>query len=261
MAGLHSVDASAHDGDAFGGDRAGVYDTGAWRRCMNEPSPMEPIMNTSSPHPSAPRTLAVLGGTRGTGRAIVEQALAGGHAVRLLARSGTDLVHPRLTVVQGDAADVAAVRTTVHGADAVVVALGAPPADRSRLRTRGTLTAIEAMRVEGVDRIVALSVLGAGGSAARADWFTRTLVLDLWLRHVVADHDAQEAALAASGLAWTTVRPAHLTDGPRSEALHVGCDLDAPPPAMKVARADVAAVMLDCALSSAHAHAAIAVAG
>jgi uncharacterized protein YbjT (DUF2867 family) len=234
---------------------------------MNHPTKSPQSMNEATmtianpTDDSAPLTLAVIGGSRGTGRAVVDMAHAAGHRVRLLARSRPAGDLDGIEVLQGDARDPEAVREAVRGADAVVIALGGQPSDRTRPRTRGTLATIKAMRAEGVGRVVALSVLGAAESGAHVDWFTRRIVLDLWLRHPVADHESQEAALEASGLDWTAVRPPHLTDGPRSEALQVGFPVDARPPAMKVARADVAAVLLDCALNGTHSRRAVGVAG
>jgi len=224
---------------------------------MNETTMTTPPTLSSTP----PLTLTVIGGSRGTGRAVVDMAHAAGHRVRLLARSTPDGDLDGIQVIQGDAQDPVAVREAVRGADAVIIALGGQPSDRTRPRTQGTLATIDAMRAEGVDRVVALSVLGAGDSGRNVDWFTRHIVLDLWLRHPVADHESQEAALQASGLDWTAVRPPHLTDGPRSDAVHVGFPTDARPPAMKVSRADVAALLIGCALDGAHSRSAVGIAG
>lgn len=221
----------------------------------------EATLTETTPTPSRTLTLAIVGGSRGTGRAVANQARAAGHRVRILARSLPEGDVVGFDVLRGDARDPDAMRSAVRGADAVLIALGGAPGDRSRPRTQGTLATIEAMRAEGVQRVVALSVLGATESGAHVDWFTRRIVLDLWLRHPVADHESQEVALQASGLDWTAVRPPHLTDGPRSDALRVAFPTDTRPPAMTVSRADVAAVMLACAIDGTHSRAAIAVAG
>ena len=70
--------------------------------------------------------IAVFGATRGTGRAVVEQALARGHEVTAFARNPAAVAasHARLRVVQGDAFDAAAVARAVQGQDAVVSSLG-----------------------------------------------------------------------------------------------------------------------------------------
>jgi nucleoside-diphosphate-sugar epimerase len=65
---------------------------------------------------AAMTTIAVLGATGGTGREVVQQALAAGQSVRALVRTPEklNLKHERLSVVRGDAHnadDVAAVRT------------------------------------------------------------------------------------------------------------------------------------------------------
>lgn len=141
---------------------------------MNKPLDTDIPMNNSTT-----QTIAVVGGTRGTGRLLVDAALAAGHRVRVLARSEVDI--PGATVLRGDARSVEAVRPLVAGADAVVIALGAPPKDTSGLREAGTRAVVAAMESEGVDRVVALSMMGIGDSKAAMDWFTRVLVIGLWL--------------------------------------------------------------------------------
>jgi putative NADH-flavin reductase len=70
--------------------------------------------------------LTVLGATGGTGRQVVEEALAGGHQVTALARDPgkLGLQNPRLRVVQGSIQEASAVEEAIAGADAVVSALG-----------------------------------------------------------------------------------------------------------------------------------------
>ena len=67
--------------------------------------------------------LAVFGATGRTGKLLVEQALNAEHDVTAFVRPrslGKLIKHERLTVVQGDATDAAAVERAVNGADAVV---------------------------------------------------------------------------------------------------------------------------------------------
>jgi uncharacterized protein YbjT (DUF2867 family) len=59
----------------------------------------------------------------------------------------------------------------------------------------------------------------------------------------MADKEVQEAAVRASGLQWTIVRPVKLKDGPPSGRVQVGAEV-AYGLASRVTRADVAAVML-----------------
>ena len=73
--------------------------------------------------------IVIFGATGGTGKQIIEQALAAGHHVTAFARnpSKIGLRHKRLTVVQGELADAPAVARAVDGADSVLSALGPRP--------------------------------------------------------------------------------------------------------------------------------------
>lgn len=71
--------------------------------------------------------LLVLGGTGGTGRQVVSQALEGGHDVTVLAREPGKLTiqHPRLKIIRGDTtAGGASLTGGMRGHDAVVSAIG-----------------------------------------------------------------------------------------------------------------------------------------
>src|SRR5260370_1980454 len=70
--------------------------------------------------------LVVLGATGGTGRLVVEQALAAGHTVTALVRSPEKLTlsNPNFRVIAGQATHPSAVSGALDGADAVIGALG-----------------------------------------------------------------------------------------------------------------------------------------
>src|SRR6185436_21046306 len=74
-----------------------------------------------------PMKLSVLGAAGATGIPLVEQALATGHRVTALVRSGQELTitSPNLHVVEGDATDHAVVSEAINGGDAVISVLGA----------------------------------------------------------------------------------------------------------------------------------------
>src|SRR5260370_8811476 len=73
-----------------------------------------------------PMNLVVLGATGGTGRLVVEQALAAGHTVTALVRSPEKLTlrNPNLHVIAGQATDRSAVSRALDGADALISTLG-----------------------------------------------------------------------------------------------------------------------------------------
>lgn len=188
--------------------------------------------------------LIVFGPTGGTGRALLEQALAGGHAVTAFARN-TAAVTPRpgLTIVAGSVLDAAAVDAAVARHDAVLSALGGRPWRRSPVCEPAIRNMTAAMTRHGVRRIVAISTLGAGETRATVGWFTRNVIFRLVLAGEVADKEAMERHLAVTNLDWTVVRVGILTDGAMRGAFRA-CDDGSVAGMGKIARADVAGFML-----------------
>lgn len=188
--------------------------------------------------------LMILGATGGTGRHVVDRALSLGHRAtavvrdrsRITARDGlrielADLDHPpRLAAI-------------LEGHDAVLCVLGAPGRDRSRVRTRGTAAALQAMHTCGVSRIVALSSFSIGDSRSLLPMWIRYGLVPLFLGPGFADHEEQEKLLQQSGLDWTIVRPPFLTDDAGGTDVTIRDDLRGTK--MKIPRADVARVMVD----------------
>lgn len=188
--------------------------------------------------------IAVFGSTGGVGRHFVAQALEKGMAVTALVRSPGKLADlPRgLTLVPGDISDEDAVFHTVAGANAVVCALGAPLQDKSGIRATGTARIIRAMKEAGVDRLVCLSSIGAGDSYPLIPALYKYLLGPLMMEHMFADHEAQEAEIAASGLDWIIARPGPYRDGDRTGTYAHGVTAEVPDRNLKfrINRADVA---------------------
>lgn len=95
--------------------------------------------------------IAVFGATGGTGKQVVEQALAAGHQVRALVRNPArlTLAHANLTVVTGNVLDAANVEETLQGADAVVVSLGNTDPNPDYIVSLGTQVIVAAMQRMG----------------------------------------------------------------------------------------------------------------
>jgi len=194
-----------------------------------------------------PTKILVLGATGGTGRLIVQQALAQGYEVTAMVRSaekGRELVGAKLVI--GDARDEAALRQALTGQDAVVSALGTPASPRKEVTLLSTATQalVSAMQAERVPRLVAITGMGAGDSVGHGGFVFDHLIYPLLLRNVYADKNRQEAIVRDSGLDWVLVRPAVLNDKPGRASpralenltgFHGGT----------IARADVASFVLD----------------
>jgi len=190
--------------------------------------------------------LLVFGSTGGTGRELLKQALDQGHNVVAYARNPAkidDIKHAGLQVVRGDVLDPAVVERATAGQEAVLSTIGAG-AERTTLREDGTRNIVEAMERTGVQRLICLSSLGVGDSRANLPFFTKYVIVSVFLRHAFTDHERQEAIVKQSSLDWTIVRPPYLTDGPQTGAYRHGFPTTKKRIKGKISRADVADFML-----------------
>ncbi len=185
--------------------------------------------------------ITIVGGSKGTGAQLAALAIEAGHVVTVVTRSGT--VPEGADRVLGSASDPAVARLAVTGADAVVVTVGGAKGVAHN-RAAVTRAVIEQMKQVGVRRLLVQSALGAGESAQQMPLALR-LPMKLVLAKPLADHEEQEAAVMASGLDWTIVRPSGLTDKPATGSWQA---LETSEPGTlrgTIPRADLAACMLE----------------
>jgi len=224
-----------------------------WRGGLR--SRFSPARTASGAGVAPPARVLVVGATGGTGRELVSQALERGHHVTALARNplGLGMEHPRLAVVRGDVLDRASVDAAVRGQDGVLVALGHrryfPP---SRILSEGTRNLLGAAAAHGTRRMVCETSLGIGDSAGRMGLAYTLFVIPVVLPFYYWDKVRQERLIAASRVPWVIVRPGVLRNGAkrgvRRHGPGVGSFLWTP----AIARADVAAFMLDQLTSDAY---------
>lgn len=200
--------------------------------------------------------LTILGGSGRIGRHVLEQALEAGHDVTVLVRDPARLgvVPNDVTVVTGTIHDGDAIDHAVTGADVIISAIGPDantPDQVAKLRG-GMGRTIEAMQRRGVRRIVNLSGAGITAPGEEKPLFDRiaTRIVRLFSGHVVAAKQAEYDELATTDLEWVAVRPALVTDGPRTGRYAAGpSELR---PGARISRADVAHFMLAQAERPAH---------
>ena len=145
--------------------------------------------------------LFILGASGGTGRQLIDQALALGHQVTAFVRSPEKLgARPEgLSVRQGNPRDAAALTTALAGHDAVLSALGPPGPRRSTILGESARSTVSAMQSVGMRRLLVVSAailfedLGLLAALLR-----RTL-----LRNVVIGSGEMERIVTASDLDWT----------------------------------------------------------
>ncbi|MFD0905624.1 NAD(P)-dependent oxidoreductase [Actinomadura sediminis] len=205
--------------------------------------------------------LTIFAATGGTGRILVDLALAEGHDVTAVARRPRDLPGDVRTV-RADMLDDPDLRPALEGADAVFSCLGARNKAEARARTcaRGTEAVIRGMQATGARRLVVISSesMTVVPSPERphpprhdpGEGFLLRYVVGpparrYFLREHYADLGVMEDAVRGSGLDWTIARPALLVDRPARGRYRTAADRK-PKGGFRIARADFAAFLLGC---------------
>jgi len=158
----------------------------------------------------------VFGATGTIGQLVVKNCLRDGHKVTAFARhpEKLNIQNPNLTLHSGDATKIDDVTEAMVGADTIIITLGAGKSRKGTIRSKGTLTVIQAMQKLGIRRLICQSTLGAHESWENLNFFWKYIMFGALLRPVFLDHEKQEDLVRASGLDWTIVRPSAFTDRP-----------------------------------------------
>jgi putative NADH-flavin reductase len=175
--------------------------------------------------------LTIFGATGGTGKRLLDQAVAAGHDVTAVVRDPAKLpAGVRAVTTDLSSPDPATLGRAVEGADAVLSALGPRSSAEAeqRIVARGTRAIVEAMHAAGVRRLVAISAspVATLPSPGRphpprrdpGDGFlignVLAPVVKAVFRDMYADLAEMEDVIRESGLDWTVVRPPRLNDKP-----------------------------------------------
>jgi putative NADH-flavin reductase len=156
--------------------------------------------------------------------------------------------------MQGDVLKLESVAEAMRGQDAVISSLGSKISWKPMTTlSDGTRNMVTAMRGAGVRRFVCITGIGAGDSKGHGGFLYDHIIQPFILNEVYLDKTRQEAVVRESGLEWTIVRPAQLTNaearGPKS--YRVLSDLKGIT-ATKIARRDVADFTVDALLKPDH---------
>lgn len=203
--------------------------------------------------------LAILGATGGTGRQLVQQALAKGHQVTAIVRhpEALSLTHDRLRVIRGDVMQPDTLACALHRQDAVLSVIGKSSFRSMTFYRKSARYLVEQMDKAGVGQLICLTSVGVLDKPVGPWWY-------LWfikplLVHIYDDMRHMEQIIRASNLAWTIVRPSRLFDGEHTGHYRVGSSGELAQ-ANSISRADVADCMLSQLDNKAHWQQAIAVA-
>lgn len=187
--------------------------------------------------------MAIVGGAGKVSRKLIPLLVDAGLGVVPLARRDEQLAEleqmgaspRRLDIEKGSADDFLA---AFDGCDGIVFSAGGgADGNVERKRTvdlEGSIKSMEAARALGIDRFVQVSAIGV-------DQPVESSAGDAWKAYVEAKRDA-DAALRASQLAWTILRPGGLTDDDATGLVTLAHEVERG----TVPRADVAAVIAAC---------------
>jgi len=199
--------------------------------------------------------LLVIGSTGPLGRLIVDSALAAQHNVTVLMRNlSSAQFSSKVKRMQGDVLSVESLAEAMRGQHAVISSLGSKISLKPiTILSDGTRNMVTAMRGSGVRRFVCVTGIGAGDSKGHGGFLYDHLIQPFLLNQVYLDKTRQEAVVRESGLEWTIVRPAQLTNGPARGpmAYRVLSDLNGIT-ATKISRKDVADFTVETLLKPDH---------
>ena len=163
-------------------------------------------------------TVLVIGATGRTGRRVVSQLLQRGYGVRAFVRDearAREKLGPSVEYVAGDVRDAASVAPAFVGMTKVISALGSsgrakdPTNSPEAVDYGGVKTLAEAAATAGVQHFVLVSSMGAT---------IEDHPLNKMFDNILRWKFKGEQALRASGVPYTIVRPAGLTEEPGGES-------------------------------------------
>jgi putative NADH-flavin reductase len=198
--------------------------------------------------------IAIFGASGATGTLLTQRSLAVGYKVSALLRTPEKFpLRDQVHIIQGSPFDIASVRQTIEGADAVLSALGAKSLKKEDVLERAIPQIIAAMQqslseAKPVRRIIVLGSAGALPSSldkqpAWRRWIVQNIVYNTFLKWPVASQISQWNNLSRSNLDWTMVMPPMLTNGPARGAYRIDGEA-LPANGNRISRADVADFMM-----------------
>lgn len=194
--------------------------------------------------------LTIFGATGATGKQLIERALAAGNDVVAFARDPSKIGpgHERLTIIQGELSDTAAIERAVRGTDAVISVLGPRPREdiKSKPLARGMINIIAAMRKNNVRRLIISSTPSAADPNDLPDFRIKILITIVKSTMRPSYEEIVDVAriVRESDTDWTIVRVSMLNNNSESGRIRAGY-LGRKQVGTNISRADLAAFLLD----------------
>ncbi|MEP7038541.1 MAG: SDR family oxidoreductase [Acidobacteriota bacterium] len=187
--------------------------------------------------------VAVIGATGGTGKTVVENAIAAGYEVIAVARrpEAVKIHSERLDIRRGDAHEFGSICQAISGADAIISAIGSGRAkEPTQFYSKAIRNIISAMRETNARRLICIGASGYIDAPGHPLWMRLMMenVVRKLLHHSYEDMIRMEEIIKDSDLDWTIIRPPRLTNGRRTEFYRVQEEVVIG--GAKISRADVA---------------------
>lgn len=192
--------------------------------------------------------ILIIGGTGKTGRELIKQSLEKGYLVTALVRKPKKLRirDSNLRVVQGNVLQPQSIEQAFKGQEAVLCALGHKRFFlKTQILSKGTTNIIQAMRNQGVKRIICITALGINDSKYRLGLYYTIFTIPIILYFYFKDKAKQESLLESSNLRWTIIRPAQFIPGKKRGIYKHGPEVGHYILTKLISRADVAHFMLE----------------
>ena len=187
--------------------------------------------------------VAILGGSGTVGQFLIRGVSGAGYQIRVLTRSPNTIktIDGCMEIIQGDAQEIASIRSLIQGCDAVLNALGQRRERKSEAPIFSTATGhvLTVMKELGVQRYILVRGFSVDAPGDHKDlrtrllsWLVRRVIHDQW-----ADWQKELDLLLRSEVEWTLIRLPIVVDEPSLGPFRV--DL-ATPPGRKISGYDLA---------------------
>jgi len=185
--------------------------------------------------------ITLLGATGKTGTKLLTQALEAGDTVTAIVRTPRKLQNdnPHLHVVKGDVMNVNDLASAIVGSDVLISTLGAMS---TSLMTDVTKAIIAAAHTTGLKRVIIMSSFVVERDQLNS---MTKFITSIFMNKIIADKSAGEKLLRDSDLDWTIVYATILTNKPKGSGVRIVQKTEKIGMNNKIARADVAAWILD----------------
>jgi putative NADH-flavin reductase len=176
--------------------------------------------------------LIIFGASGYTGKEILKQALYQNHQVTALTRSKSSIQinDANLRIVEGNVLNEATVNRVLQNQDAVIQCLGIGGKGDGKPTTfisDATRIIVNEMEKSNIQRLIAMSNVGAGNSVAFQPWVFNKIILPYfmkWLKVIIDDKNKMEPLIMNSNLNWTIVRCPNITNRPAKHKITTSLD-------------------------------------